>query len=118
MCSVDPKLEKCHLTFDKDMYIVYASLAPSLDTEEGVDHDSVAVAGICVWLCFICLEWLLLPSLSGLVCGCQREVEKGGNRGYASLSSIGAKESWFQYLRLVRKLLLEQHDFFIIVGGF
>ena len=62
----------------------------TLDTEGGTCHR-VAIPGIYVWLGFFCLAWPLPPSVSGLVCGLQKEAEKSGKRVCASLSGMAAK---------------------------
>ena len=60
------------------------------DAEEGTCHR-VAVPAIDIWLGFLCLEWPLPPSVSGLVCGHQRKVKKSGKKEYASFSVVIAR---------------------------
>ena len=59
-------------------------------TEEGTCLR-VAVPAIYIWLGFLCLEWPLPPSVSGLVCGHQREVKTSGKKEYASFSVVIAR---------------------------
>lgn len=60
------------------------------DTEEGTCL-LVAVPVIHIWLGFLCLEWPLPSSVSGLVCGHQREVKTSGKKEYASFSVVIAR---------------------------